>query len=315
MSAGTEPGAPLLSATATATARGADPAAELAASAAAEWSALVSTAVVGTDRRMPPPPELGWQAWATATDPAVEILDRAAAVVVARRAGARPVTGAHVELDPAPVDARPPCPPDCAARLQRLLGGEHDVLLPEWFDEFEAVGAQLPWILLPSLLLRGRRHPELDAVVRRLAAGRASWLAEAVPELGVRAVAAAASGARRSPPAGPAWSRPVPPPDSGAAVTALVQVFVDGLATWAAAAQLRLLVAAVDPRWLPALVVELSRLPFHPATERTRSDVLGLAEFRAEMLRELGRARRPATPAPAPAPARATAPPVPDEAR
>jgi hypothetical protein len=69
-----------------------------------------------------------------------------------------------------------------------------------------------------------------------------------------------------------------------------VQVFVDGLATWAAAPQLRLTVAAIDPVWLPALVVQLSRLPFLSSTERTRAEVLGLTEFRVAMLREFDRA-------------------------
>jgi hypothetical protein len=61
------------------------------------------------------------------------------------------------------------------------LAGEHDLLLPEWFQRCEAAGAQLPWAALPALLLKGRRNPALDATVRRLAAGRASWLAEVVP--------------------------------------------------------------------------------------------------------------------------------------
>ena len=50
------------------------------------------------------------------------------------------------------------------------------------------------------------------------------------------------------------------PPDSGAVISGVVQVFVDGMATWAAAPQLRLIVASLDPAWLPALVAQLSRL-------------------------------------------------------
>lgn len=262
---------------------------QLALSATDEWTALVSAAVVGTDRRPPPVPDPGWAAWAAADDPAVALLDRVAAVVVARRAGARPQPVPDASLPPAPPDARPPCPAPAAARLQRILGGEHDVLLAEWLDRSEAAGLQLPWDSLPTLLLRGRRTPELDAVVRRVAGGRAEWLADVVPELGIRRqVTTTTTTTTGSAPAdGPAvWGRPPTIADSGAAVAGIVQVFVDGLATWAVAPQLRQLVAAIDPRWLPTLVAELSRLPFHGGSERTRADLLALAEFRHAMINE-----------------------------
>ena len=133
----------------------------MAGSAATEWAALVATAVLGTDRRPLPPAEIGWDAWASDTDAAVALLDRAAAVVAAQRAGVRPAPPLAVP-PPAPVDARPPCPPGAALRLDRMLRGEHDILLPEWFALCDARGVQLPWVLLPVLLLRGRRQPELD---------------------------------------------------------------------------------------------------------------------------------------------------------
>ncbi|MBI5089255.1 MAG: hypothetical protein HZB15_10485, partial [Actinobacteria bacterium] len=194
-------------------------AADLARSAADEWSALVSAAVVGTDRRLPAAAQPGWQPWDTASDPAVALLDRAAAVVVARRAGACPPPTADT-VPVAPADRRPPCPADCAVRLSRILGGEHDLLLPEWLERCEALGVQLPWAALPALLLRGRRHPELDAVVRRLSAGRARWLAEVLPELGVRPVPVQPrTTAPASAPGAPPWGRPPAPPDSGAAVS------------------------------------------------------------------------------------------------
>jgi hypothetical protein len=260
---------------------------QLAASAADEWTALVSTAVVGIDRRLPPPPDPGWAAWAGSDDPAVALLDRAAAVVVARRAGARPDPVPEATLPSAPADPRPACPAACAARLGRILGGEHDLLLAEWLDRCESAGVQLPWASLPTLLLRGRRTSELDVVVRRVAGGRAAWLADVLPELGVRSQPARRASAPVATGAGPdVWGRPPTIADSGAAVAGIVQVFVDGLATWAVAPQLRRMVSALDQRWLPTMVVELSRLPFHGATERTRADLLALAEFRHAMIDE-----------------------------
>ncbi len=257
------------------------PASMLAASATDEWAALVGAAVLGTDRRPAPDPLPGWDTWAHAGDPAVALLDRAAAVVVARRAGACPEPPPVVAVPPAPDDARPPCPAPCAVRLGRLLGGEHDLLLPEWFALLEVAGVQLPWASLPALLLRGRRNPAFDQVVRRLAGGRASWLAEVVPELGVKV-----AGPGTIPASSPPFAPPPRPPDSGAVVTSILNVFYDRLATWAAAPEMRLAAASIDPVWLPSLVAELSRIGFDPVVERTRSDVLRFAEFRHEMLRE-----------------------------
>lgn len=248
---------------------------------ATEWAQLVATAMVGTDRRALPPAEAGWDAWGAGADAATALLDRATAATAARRAGVLP-DAPVVAPPPAPEDPRPPCPPAGVARLQRLLRGEHDVLLAEWLHRCHELGMRPPWVLLPTLLLRGRRQPELDALVRHVAGARVSWLAEHVPELGVRPVAPV-------PASGPvAPLQPPPRPvDSAAAVTAVVQTFVDRIATWAAAPQLRLVVSSVDPSWLPRLVVELSRLPFDVTVERTRADLLGLSEFRIAMLAEL----------------------------
>jgi hypothetical protein len=266
----------------------------LGASAADEWAALVATAVLGTDRRLPPPPLPGWEAWGRATDPAVAVLDRSVAVVAARRAGACAVPVPAGVLPTAPPDPRPPCPPPCGVRLARILAGEHDVLLPEWLALVEGLGLQLPWASLPTLLLRARRNPRMDEVVRRLARGRATWLADAVPELGV-----SVKGLVPKPDA-PAFAPPPRVPDSGAVVSSIVTLFLDGQATWATDGQLRLLVAALDPSWLPSLVVELSRLAFHTPSERTRADVVALAEFRLEMHREFDPTPDPPPPDPTP---------------
>ncbi len=264
----------------------------LARSAADEWDALVAVAVVGTDRHRVPPPGPGWDTWATAADPAVAVLDRAAAVVAARRSGVLPGP-ALPGVEPVADDPRPVCSPACATRLQRLLAGEHDLLLAEWFQRCEEVGARLPWVVLPGLLLRGRRSPGLDLVVRRLAGPRAAWLAGVMPELGVRAVPA--------PPAGRGGAvEPLRPPthiaDSPGAVAGICGAFVDRAVTWASAPQLRQLVAALDPEVLPGLIASLAAVSFDPGTERTRAELLALAEFRLAMLRELDACVRPLGP-------------------
>ena len=249
----------------------------LGAAARAEWSTLVTTAVLGTDRRPLPPAAPGWESPVPADDHAVELLNRAAAVATARRSGMRPSKAPPV-IEPVPVDPRPMCPPAAAAQLSRMLAGQHDVLLPEWFARCRAAGFQLPPHLLPALLLRGRRNPAFDIAVRAIAGARAAWLAEAMPELRIKATPGTV------PVGGDPFLPPRPPPDSGAVVSAIVETFLDRSATWAAVGQIRLAVAALDPSWLPALILELNRAPFHAMTERTRVELLGLAQLRTEML-------------------------------
>jgi hypothetical protein len=259
-------------------------------SAADEWAAIVATALLGTDRRQPHAPEPGWDRWAMSPDPAVALLDRAGAVVVARRAGFTPAAVPDVAVPlPAP-DSRPPCSAACAARLERLLSGEHEMLLAEWLDLLEQAGVQLPWGLLPALLLRGRRRPDLDAVVRRLAGDRARWLAELLPELGVKPVATEAATSGSSATTAPTLVRAAPLPRPSAAMAAMVQHIYDGRATWATAPQWRAVVAALPPAELAEFLVRVDELRDHLASVRTRAELTALARFRLDMLHEFGHA-------------------------
>ena len=76
----------------------------------------------------------------------------------------------------------------------------------------------------------------------------------------------------------------VRPVDSGAVVAAIIDTFADRSATWAAAAQMRLTAAAIDPAWLPTLIRGLHHAPFHATTERTRVELLGVAQLRSEII-------------------------------
>ncbi|MCU1394664.1 MAG: hypothetical protein JWM34_3092 [Ilumatobacteraceae bacterium] len=259
---------------------------DLARSAAEEWSALVTAAVLGTDRRPAPPARPGWESPTGTADAALDLLDRAAAVATARRAGRRPDAAPALTEAVAP-DDRPTCPVPAANALARMLDGQHDVLLPEWLQRCRLAGFQVPHSLLPALLLRGRRNPAFDIEVRRIAGERAAWLADAMPELRIK----------RTPAVLPAGVDPFlsmgPPPDSGAVVSAIVGTFHDRTATWAAAGQIRLAVASIDPTWLSPLILELNRAPFHAVTERTRVDLLGLAQLRDEVVRSMPQPKSP----------------------
>ena len=112
-------------------------------------------------------------------DPAALLLDSAALLTVARRAGrppgrAEPLPAA--EPDPAPVVSLA-----AGRRLARILGGEQPDLLAEWLAAAVARGRRIPAQLLPGLLDRARRVSPSGGELRRLAAqaggSRARWLA------------------------------------------------------------------------------------------------------------------------------------------
>src|SRR5690606_35144490 len=91
----------------------APPAPDAAAAPAESWEELVTTALLGTDRRTPPGSAPG-------TGAPVVLLDAAAAATVRRRAGLRPARAAE-RPRPAPEDPRPPLPAAAARRLAVLL--------------------------------------------------------------------------------------------------------------------------------------------------------------------------------------------------
>ncbi|MCK2217311.1 DUF5691 domain-containing protein [Actinomadura sp. ATCC 31491] len=123
------------------------------------WEELASAALVGTDRR--PYPGV--------------LLEDAAVEVARRRAGRRP--GPVAPPEPAPGEERPAVTRAAAGRLARILGGEHERLLPEWLAAAAATGRRVPPYVLPDLLERGRRDRSIRVHLGVLAGQRGRWLA------------------------------------------------------------------------------------------------------------------------------------------
>jgi hypothetical protein len=150
------------------------------------WHDLVTASLIGTERSVVPavgipglPP-----AEEDPGDPAAVLLDRAALLTAARRAGRRPD-----RAEPLPVcapDPRPTVSRAAARRLRRLISGEHPDLLTEWLAATVTRGLRLPPQLLPALLDRARRGRPADAGLPRLLAEaggpRARWLAGLNPD-------------------------------------------------------------------------------------------------------------------------------------
>jgi Family of unknown function (DUF5691) len=151
-----------------------------------KWHDLVTASLVGTERAAVPPADIpGLLSTADdAGDPAAVLLDRAALLTAARRAGRRPD-----RAEPLPAcetDPRPAVSPAAGRRLARMLSGEYPELLTEWLTVVAARALQLPPHSLPALLDRARRAGPADAELARLVAEaggpRAEWLARLNPD-------------------------------------------------------------------------------------------------------------------------------------
>ncbi|MEE1758931.1 MULTISPECIES: DUF5691 domain-containing protein [unclassified Streptomyces] len=158
-----------------------------AGTSALAWEELVTTALLGTDRRTPPGARSGREA-------PVALLDAAAVAAVRRRAGIRPVRAAARPAPAAP-DPRPPLPPAATRRLTTLLtdrpgtgGGRRGAapdlmeLLPQWLALANAYGYAAPPEVLPALLDAARGRTDLRPAVLAFAGSRALWLARLNPD-------------------------------------------------------------------------------------------------------------------------------------
>lgn len=152
------------------------------------WEGLVTTALLGTDRRTPP-------GTAPGPDAPTALLDAAAVETVRRRAGRRPARAAE-RPQPAPEDPRPALPPAAARRLAMLLadrpgpsgGGRRGAapdlteLLPQWLAVANARGFAPPPQVLPALLDAARGRTDLRPAALEFAGPRALWLARLNPD-------------------------------------------------------------------------------------------------------------------------------------
>ncbi|GGX67340.1 DUF5691 domain-containing protein [Streptomyces anandii] len=155
---------------------------------AGAWEELVTTALLGTDRRRPPGGAPGREA-------PMALLDAAALETVRRRAGLRPAPAAR-RPEPAPADPRPPLPAAAARRLALLIadrpgtagGGRRGTapdlmeLLPQWLAAANAHGYAPPPQSLPALLDAARGRTDLRPAVLAFAGPRALWLARLNPD-------------------------------------------------------------------------------------------------------------------------------------
>ncbi|OKJ60409.1 hypothetical protein AMK27_20690 [Streptomyces sp. CB02009] len=154
------------------------------------WEELVTSALLGTDRR--PPARL---AGLPAGDLPGALLDAAALHTVRRRAGLRPGPAASPP-EPSPEDHRRPLPGAARRRLDQLLAGraapspagrrgaspDLAELLPQWLALANERGFKAPSATLPALLDAARARTDLRPQALLLAGPRGLWLARLNPE-------------------------------------------------------------------------------------------------------------------------------------
>lgn len=195
----------------TSTSRAASTAHAVDALAATPWEELVTSALLGTDRRPPgrvpgtgsdgtdpkgPGPDAAGPAATSPDGAAVALLDAAAQRTVRRRAGLLPAP-ARPRPAPAPADPRPPLPDAARSRLAQLLadraatggsGGRRGAapdlteLIPQWLAAANLHGYRAPDAALPPLLDAARARTDLRPQALEFAGPRGLWLAGLNPE-------------------------------------------------------------------------------------------------------------------------------------
>jgi len=154
------------------------------------WSQLVTTALLGTDRRDPPDLEgmlADLVADSVRSDPSSRMLAAVAACSAVRRAGVLPAAPVDPLAPPEP-DDRPECVPAAVERWKHITRA-WPVLEDEWTIALIQGGWRLARELVPAALQRHRRDPLRRARVMVAAGPLAPWLVELVPDLGPSASA------------------------------------------------------------------------------------------------------------------------------
>jgi hypothetical protein len=143
------------------------------------WDGLVSSALLGTDRRPAHFEELPEHIQERLGDGG--LLDAAALATVYKRAGRKPLQ----ELEPlpaAPGEDRPLPRPVAIRRLAAMLGGFQTTALGEWLRAADDRGWGVPPEHLPALADHARHRAEYRPLVIAAAGRRARWLADLNPE-------------------------------------------------------------------------------------------------------------------------------------
>ncbi len=167
---------------------GAQPASERGSEGApddleAHWGALVTAALLGTDRRDPPQPPAVLRDVVDDTAreaPSERMLAQVAACASVRRAGVRPAPP-RPPMTPPAHDPRPVCPPASVVRWHHVVGS-WPVLEDEWTVTLLVNGWRAAPELVPGMLDRARTDDVRWARALAAAGPLGPWLVEHLPD-------------------------------------------------------------------------------------------------------------------------------------
>lgn len=153
------------------------------------WAAMVTVALLGTDRREPPAPPAGGLADLAADDPlptpSQRLLQQVAACTAVRRAGLLPGAPAPV-IAPPEADPRPITPPSATGTWRRVIA-DWPVLEDEWVLAVIAAGRRVAPELVPPLLARHRTDVVRHERALRACGPLGQWMIDWSPRLGCTA--------------------------------------------------------------------------------------------------------------------------------
>jgi uncharacterized protein DUF5691 len=137
------------------------------------WTELLGIALVGADRR---------------GERADEVLETAALLGGARRAGWEPPPAPRAVADPAPADHAPEAPATAVQILELLLSGAvsvaggPDPLIADWFEHAARNGVRVPHRLITVVLDRATTNHDLRDGATTVVGERGRWLAHYNPQ-------------------------------------------------------------------------------------------------------------------------------------
>jgi len=270
---------------------------------AEHWSALATSALLGTDRRPLPPPPAGPIADlvvdGASNGPPERLLDAVAMLGAMRRGGLLPGEPAAA-LPLLAEDTRAECPPAAVDRLHRIVH-EWPHLLGEWVALASDNGWRLPADAVVLLLTRRGVPPEVRSAVAEQAGPLIAWLGEVLPaEFGPQRLrarqtpkqASTAAGAKAGAPAEPAVPlpagiAPLPDEDPDAYAARLARALAQATVRHMHRPALVRVVSALPRPFLLPLAEALARAATHPETMGLVVSLTELALFRWDLSQEL----------------------------
>lgn len=151
------------------------------------WQAIISAALLGTERQPFQPPivsgKLGDIITHLSHKPTeAALLLTAGTIALHQRVGWLPGTHPASSLETSASEDLPRCSSSASRCLQQIIQGQYSQLLTEWLDLAAMAQQRIPELCLPAILDKGRQQRELRAAILPVLGQRGRWLAAQNPD-------------------------------------------------------------------------------------------------------------------------------------